>query len=74
MEPSLGISIFGLLIFSTIVHFGLKYASGKWNVPESKKSQYIKWTGEHGSTLKKGLIVISVIYGVSMLLQILSLI
>jgi len=74
MEPSILTSLIGILVFGTIMFFGFKYANGKWNVSESKKSDYLNWTNKHGKTIKKGLIIISIIYGVSMLIQILNMI
>ena len=73
MEPSLLTSMIGIIIFTTIMYCGFKYANGKWKVSESKRIDYLNWTDKHGNTLKKGIIIISIIYGVSMLVQILSL-
>jgi hypothetical protein len=70
MESSLLTSIIGIIIFTTIMYFGFKYANGKWKVSESKKTEYLNWTNKHGKKLKKGIIIISIIYGVSMLIQI----
>ncbi len=70
METSLLTSLIGLVIFSILIYFGSKYASGKWDVSESKKSEYLNWTNKHGKTIKKGIIIISIIYGISMLIQI----
>jgi len=74
MEPSLLTSIIGIIIFSIIMYFGFKYANGKWKVSESKKTDYQNWTNKHGKTIKKGIIIISIIYGISMLIQISNLI
>lgn len=70
MEPGLLTSIIGIIIFSILMYFGFKYASGKWKVSESKKTDYLNWANKHGKTLKKGIIIISIIYGISMLIQI----
>jgi len=74
MEPSLFTSLIGILVFTTIMYFGFKYANGKWKVSESKKTDYLNWTNKHGETIKKGIIIISIIYGISMLIQITNLI
>jgi hypothetical protein len=74
MEPSLLTSIIGIIIFTTIMYFGFIYANGKWKVSESKKTAYLNWTNKHGKIIKKGIIIISIIYGVSMLIQISSMI
>jgi TRAP-type C4-dicarboxylate transport system permease small subunit len=74
MEPSLLTSLIGILIFTILMYFGFKYANGNWKVSESKKSEYLNWTNKHGKTIKKGIIIISIIYGISMLIQISSLI
>ena len=70
METNLLISIIGILVFATIMYFGFKYANGKWKVSESKKTEYLNWTNNHGKKIKKGIIIISIIYGISMLIQI----
>ena len=74
MEPSLLTSIIGIIIFAIIMYFGFKYANGKWKVSESKKSDYVNWTNKYGKIIKKGIIIISIIYGISMLIQISNLI
>ncbi|MGS2727902.1 hypothetical protein ACU8DI_14930 [Psychroserpens sp. BH13MA-6] len=74
MEPSLLTSIIGIVVFATIIYLGFKYANGKWKVSESKKADYLNWTEKHGKKVKKVIITISIIYGISMLIQISSLI
>tara|TARA_R110000751_G_scaffold94893_2_gene185296 strand:+ start:452 stop:676 length:225 start_codon:yes stop_codon:yes gene_type:complete len=74
MEPSLLTSLIGILIFTILMYFGFKYANGNWKVSESKKSEYLNWTNKQGKTIKKGIIIISIIYGILMLIQISSLI
>ena len=74
MEPNLLTSIIGIAIFATIMYFGFKYANGNWKVSESKKSDYLNWTNKHGKKVKKAIIIITIIYGISMLIQISSLI
>ena len=74
MESSLLTSLIGILVFTILMYFGFKYANGNWKVSESKKSDYLDWTNKHGKTIKKVIIVISIIYGISMLIQISSLI
>ena len=70
MEPSLLTSIIGIVIFALIMYFGFKYADGKWKVSESKKNEYMNWSNKQGKTIKKGIIIISIIYGISMIIQI----
>lgn len=70
MEPTLLTSVIGILMFATIMYFGFKYANGKWKVSNSKKTDYLNWTNKHGKKIKKGIIIISIIYGISMLIQI----
>jgi primase-polymerase (primpol)-like protein len=74
MEPSLLTSIIGIIIFSTIMYFGYKYANGDWKVSESKKTDYQNWANKHGKTMKKAITIISIIYGISMIVQISNLI
>ena len=74
MEPSLWISIIGIIIFVIIMRFGFKYADGKWKVSESKKTDYLNWTNKHGKNVKKGITIISIIYGILMLIQLSSMI
>ncbi len=70
MEPNILTSIIGIIAFSALMFFGYKYANGKWKVSESKKTDYQNWTNKHGKTIRKGIIIISIIYGISMLIQI----
>ncbi|WP_124981484.1 hypothetical protein [Nonlabens xiamenensis] len=70
MEPSLLTSIIGITFFAVIIYLGFKYADGKWKVSESKKTKYVNWSNEHGKTIKKGIIIISIIYGILMIIQI----
>ena len=70
MEPNLLTSIIGILVFTTIMYLGFKYANGKWKVSESKKADYLNWTNKHSKSITKGIIIISVVYGISMLIQI----
>jgi len=70
MEATLLTSIIGITIFSTIMYFGYKYANGKWEVSESKKNDYLNWANKYSKTIKRGIIIISIIYGISMLTQI----
>ena len=74
MNPSILTSIIGILVFASIMYFGFKYANGKWKVSESKKGDYLEWTNNHVKILKKSIIIISIIYGIGMLIQIVSLI
>jgi len=74
MEPSILTSIIGIIVFTTIMYFGFKYANGKWKVSDSKKSDYRNWTNAHGKTVKKSIIIVSIIYAIGMLIQIVSLI
>jgi len=70
MGPNILTSIIGIIVFATIMFFGYKYANGKWKVSESKKNDYQNWTSKHGKITRKGIIIISIIYGVSMLIQV----
>jgi TRAP-type C4-dicarboxylate transport system permease small subunit len=74
VEPTLPTSLIGILVFGIIMYFGFRYANGNWKVSESKKTEYLNWTNKYGKTIKKGIIIISIIYGISMMIQILSLI
>ncbi len=70
MEPSTLTSIIGIIVFTIIMVFGYKYANGNWKVSESKKTDYVNWTNKHGKRIRKGIIIISMIYGILMLIQI----
>jgi len=74
MESNILTSTIGIVAFATIMFFGFKYASGKWKVSEFKKMDYLNWTNKYGKTIKKGIIIISIIYGISMIVQISNLI
>lgn len=74
MEPTILTSILGIIVFSTIMYFGFKYANGNCNVSASKKEHYLRWVTKYGKTTKKSILIISIIYGISMLLQLLILI
>lgn len=74
MEPTIITSLIGIAIFSTIMYSGFKYASGKWKVSESKNEAYLHWLSKHGKTIKKSIIIISILYGLGMTIQLLSLI
>lgn len=71
MESQL-ISIIGLLIFATLIFFGIRYASGKWKVADHKKADYQQWTNTKGKKVKKSLIAISIVYGILILIQLLN--
>ena len=74
MQPTILTSIIGLTIFYTLIFNGYKYSSGKWNVSEEKKDKYLLWVKLYGKKMKKALIFFAVIYGIGMILQMLSLI
>jgi hypothetical protein len=59
--------------FSVIVVFGYRYASGKWNVAEERKADYVNWTESHGKTIRRAIVIVSLIYYSGMLLQLLNL-
>lgn len=73
MEPSLLTSFIGIIVFSALMTVGYKYANGKWNVSENKKNDYMIWVNKHGQTVKRSVVFLSIIYGLSMLIQIISL-
>jgi len=72
MEPTLLISILGLLVFGTVMFLGFRYANGNWKVSENKKTDYQNWTEKNGKRVKKAIIIISIIYLTLMLLQLQS--
>lgn len=72
MENNIYISIIGIIIFYALMALLYRYANGKWNVPENKKSNYQNWLDKYGKTLRKSLIILMVIYGISMLIQIID--
>ena len=73
LEPTLLTSLIGMFFFSMIMYLGFRYSDGKWKVSESKKSDYLIWSRKYGKTIKKVIIIVSIIYGVAMVIQILSL-
>ena len=73
MEPSLLTSLLGIIVFSILMTIGFRYANGTWNVAENKKNDYMTWVSNHGKTLKRSIVIISIIYGLSMLTQVISL-
>lgn len=52
---------------------GYRYGNGKWTVAENKKNDYTIWTNKHGQKLKRAIVIVSIVYGLSMLIQIISL-
>ncbi|RNI30430.1 hypothetical protein EFB08_03955 [Rufibacter latericius] len=67
-------SILGIVAFSLIARYFYRYADGKANVQGSdKKEKYLEWQETHGASLKKAIKVLSIIFGVLMLFQVLSL-
>lgn len=73
MEPTILTSTIGVIFFITVIYFGYKFANGKWEVTESKKPNYLIWVDKYGEKVKRAMIIISIIYGVGMGLQILTL-
>lgn len=67
MEPTTMATINIVIAFTSIMFFGYRYADGKWNVSESKKSSYRNWTKEHGKTIKRGIIILSCLFGIGVL-------
>lgn len=65
-------SFVGVIVYSTIMFFAYKYSSGNWQVTESKKADYQEWANKSGQKLKRPIIVISIIYGILMIIQLLS--
>jgi len=70
MQSKLIISLFGICLFSLLMFFGYKYANGNWKVSENKKVEYENWSKMHGIRVKKSIVIISIIYGLIMLVQI----
>ena len=73
MQPTILTSIIGLTIFYTFMFNFYKYANGKWNVSNEKKEKYLLWLDSHGKGAKKAIITLSIMYGLGMTLQIISL-
>jgi hypothetical protein len=68
-------SIAGIIVFSIIARYFYHYADGKANVKGSdKKEKYLRWQATHGASLKKTIKLLSIIFGVLILIQILSLV
>ena len=74
MESTLMTSFIGIFIFSILMIIAYRYANGKWKVAENKRENYKNWTEKPGKTVKKSILIISLIYGIFMLIQILSMI
>lgn len=74
MESTLMTSIIGIFIFSILMIAAYTYADGKWRVAENKRDKYQNWTEKSGRRLRKSILIICIIYGVFMLIQILSVI
>ena len=72
MEPTLISSVIGIALFTLVIVFGLRLASGKWTVKEEKKVAYDNWVDKNGKTVKRAIIIVSVIYYAGMLLQLFS--
>lgn len=67
-------SILGIIAFSFIARYFYRYADGKANIKESyKKEKYLEWQASHGTGLKKTIKALSIIFGVLMLFQVISL-
>jgi len=63
-------SLLGVVFFSLIMIYGYRYADGKHKVSESGKEKYMEWVAGSGKTIKKAIIIISILYGAAMLFQI----
>lgn len=72
MEPNFISSIIGIALFTLLVVLGLRLAAGKWTVKEEKKAAYDNWVEKHGKTIKRTIMIVSVIYYSGMLLQLSS--
>lgn len=72
MEPTVLTSIIGALVFAVFATFIYRYADGKWNVSSPNKNRYSEWAMKNGKIVKGVVIKISIIYGIVMLFQILS--
>jgi isoprenylcysteine carboxyl methyltransferase (ICMT) family protein YpbQ len=72
MEPNFMSSIIGIALFTLLMVFALRFASGKWAVNEGKKATYNGWVQKHGKTVKRAIIIASVVFYVGMLLQLSS--
>ena len=67
-------SILGIIAFSFIARYFYRYADGKANVQESdRKEKYLQWQATHGASAKKAIKALSILFGVLMLFQVLSL-
>ena len=67
-------SILGIVAFSFIARYFYRYADGKANIQSAdKKEKYLQWQATHGVKVKKAIKALSIIYGLSMLFQLLSL-
>lgn len=73
MEPTIITSIIGVIVFTLIMRYVYNTANGKRKVQEAKKVAYIDWVNKYGSKVKIGIIIISVLYGIGMLVQVISL-
>ena len=68
MEP-INMAVINIVIaFTTIMFFGYRYADGKWNMTESNKWSYRNWTKKYGKTVKKGIIILSFLFGLGLLI------
>jgi hypothetical protein len=74
MEPTFAISIFGLAIYSILAVLAYRHSDGKWKVAEHKKPKYNYWVNNHGRRVKRSIFKISIIFGLGMLIQLLSLV
>jgi len=67
-------SILGVVAFTFIARYFYRYADGKANVQGGdKKEKYLKWQATHGASVKKAIRALSILYGILMLFQVLSL-
>jgi hypothetical protein len=68
------ISILGIIAFTFIARYFYRYADGKANIQGTdKKEKYLQWQAAHGARVKKAIRALSIIYGIAMLFQLLSL-
>lgn len=69
MEPTSLASLIGIFVFTTLMVIAYRFADGKWKVAENKKDDYLNWINTSGRKVKRSILIISVIYGLFMLIQ-----
>lgn len=64
---ALYVRVLGAIVFYAIMYYGYRYASGKYTQAKNH-AKYLAWVGKHGSTVKRSIRTITIMYTLGQLL------